>query len=242
MEKLNQSMIDEIIASAEEGSIESRVSKLEEEITEIKGSIKKLLIDIRETMSIIENPFQSIQSIAESVGGGKVQALQIIPPDYPESPNDIDEKKENEETKNSGLGSLAEESKQNNPKCLDTEDITSGLELDEIRGDYLLQKLKKITPTGQIDPLTLYDIIQWVDEMLKSYNKDTLISLIEVFKMGGYISDGVKEIVVKLIELISEDNNLDNAVVDLYRLYNILNPEDITLDSKILRLLLNNVK
>ena len=64
----DQSTIDKIVATAESDTIESKVASLEEEVTEIKGSIKSLLMDIRETMSVLENPFQNIQGIANISG------------------------------------------------------------------------------------------------------------------------------------------------------------------------------
>ena len=63
-EAFDQSDIDRLVASAESDTIESKVENLEKEVTEIKGSIKALLMDIRETMSVLENPFQDIQGIA----------------------------------------------------------------------------------------------------------------------------------------------------------------------------------
>ena len=63
-EAFDQSDIDKLVAEAESDTIESKVANLEEEVTEIKGSIKALLTDIRETMSVLENPFQNIQGIA----------------------------------------------------------------------------------------------------------------------------------------------------------------------------------
>src|SRR5512145_2939071 len=63
-EAFDQSDIDKIVAAAESDTIESKVATLEEEVNEIKGSIKTLLMDIRETMSVLENPFQNIQGIA----------------------------------------------------------------------------------------------------------------------------------------------------------------------------------
>lgn len=245
MENLDQSMIDDIIASADEDSPESRIDRLEEEITEIKGSIKKLLLDIRETINIIENPFQSIQSIAESVGSGKVQALQIIPPEYSE-PEKNNEDGEKESELDEGKEENMLEDKLNVPEF--TPEFNNqmyqsnyGVNKADKFQDQPLQELKKLViPIKQIDPLALYSIIEWSNEMLGRYSKETLVELVEVFEMVGYISGEIKEVVVKIIELLDRDNNLDNAIVDLYKLYNILNPEDVSLDSKVLKLLLNN--
>ncbi|RLI79921.1 hypothetical protein DRP05_02395 [Archaeoglobales archaeon] len=254
MENLDQSMIDDIIASAESDTPESKLAQLEEEITEIKGSIKKLLLDIRETMNQLENPFQSLSSLAEGALGGaqKVQAVQVIPP-YVEEEEDKDkevrkeekdEKKEKEEVR--------EEKKEEKREKIEETGRTKGDTRFEPRFepkiDYhaeiiekpKLEDLKKFDKIKQIDPLALYSIMEWSKEMLSKYNKETIKELVEVFEMVGYITQEVRDIVLKIIELISRNGDLDRAVIDLYKLYNILNPEDISLDSKVLKLLLSN--
>lgn len=75
--------------------------------------------------------------------------------------------------------------------------------------------------------------------MVEKYDQNAIKELIEVFSLLGYIPGEIKEIIVKVIEILIKNNNLDDAVVDLYRLYHILYPEDMSLDSKVLDHILN---
>lgn len=54
---------DEIITEIESEAPEQRIQALEDEIKEVKGSIKKLLLDLREQMSNIENPFRDLKGL-----------------------------------------------------------------------------------------------------------------------------------------------------------------------------------
>jgi hypothetical protein len=75
--------------------------------------------------------------------------------------------------------------------------------------------------------------------MVEKYDYDTIQELVEIFSLLGYIPDDIKEIVLKIINILYENNDLDDAVMDLYKLYHILNPEDPSLDSKVLDYVLN---
>ena len=54
---VNQSQVDHIITAASEDDPEVKLQNLEREVDLIKTSIKRLLIDIRERMNEMENPF-----------------------------------------------------------------------------------------------------------------------------------------------------------------------------------------
>ena len=54
---VNQSQVDHIITAASEDDPEVKLQNLEREVDLIKTSIKRLLIDIRERMNELENPF-----------------------------------------------------------------------------------------------------------------------------------------------------------------------------------------
>lgn len=222
-ESFDQSMIDSIVASAESDTIESKVANLEEEVTEIKGSIKALLMDIRETMGVLENPFQNIQGIANI-------SSAIV------NPKPIDEDLEDQSPKEE----IGEESDDEDPEPVEQipknpfEDLKKAAKKQPKRADSKL-----------IDPISFYRTIVWSKDMVEKYDQDAIKELIEVFSLLGYIPSDLKEIIIKVIEILGKNNNLDNAVVDLYRLYNILNPEDPSLDSKMLGYILNekmNVK
>jgi hypothetical protein len=54
---VNQSQVDQILSAASEDDPEVKLQNLEREVDLIKTSIKRLLIDIRERMNDIDNPF-----------------------------------------------------------------------------------------------------------------------------------------------------------------------------------------
>ncbi|MGB9928400.1 MAG: hypothetical protein ACPK85_08350 [Methanosarcina sp.] len=227
-EAFDQSMIDEIVATAESDTLESKVANLEEEVAEIKGSIKTLLTDIRETMGVLENPFQNIQGIA-SISGAIVN---------PKSSEDCKIEEKAEEPKHSP---------KIEPKKTETDDK------DKIEPAPVQQVpkspfedlkeaakiLPKIPDSKLIDPMSFYRTIVWSKDMVEKYDYETIKELVEIFYLLGYIQNDVKEIVLRLTDMLDKSSDLDGAVMDLYRLYHILHPEDPSLDSKVLDYVLN---
>lgn len=212
----DQSMIDKIVATAESDTIESKVATLEEEVTEIKGSIKNLLMDIRETMSVLENPFQNIQGIA-NISSAIMNPKDEIPEDLPPKKEEVKE----EEPEDDDL------EMEKVPKNF-FEDLKKAAKKQQRRGDSKL-----------IDPISFYKTIVWCKDMVGKYNQDAIKELIEVFTLLGYIPGEIKEIIIRILEILFKNNNLDDAVLDLYRLYHILYPDDMSLDSKVLDHILN---
>jgi len=217
-ETFDQSMIDKIVATAESDTIESKVANLEEEVTEIKGSIKNLLMDIRETMGVLENPFQNIQGIANISGA-------IV------NPRSADEGVKEERLPKKE--EIEDEPEDSDPDMeLIPKNLFEGLKP-------AVKKLPKRNDSKLIDPLSFYRTIVWSKDMVGKYDHDAIKELIEVFSLLGYIQDEIKVIIIRVVEILAKNNNLDDAVMDLYRLYHILNPEDQSLDSKVLDYVLN---
>lgn len=216
----DQSDIDKIVAAAESDTIESKVATLEEEVSEIKGSIKTLLMDIRETMGVLENPFQNIQGIA-NISGAIVN---------PSSPKPFDDKIEDQ---------FPEEEKESEP------DLKEQVPVEQVPKSAFedmkqaAKALPKMPDSKLIDPVSFYKTIVWSRDMVEKYDYETIKELVEIFFLLGYIKGDIKEIVLKLTELLDKSNDLDGAVMDLYRLYHILYPNDMSLDSKVLDYVLN---
>ncbi|MDQ1276330.1 MAG: hypothetical protein QG610_1906 [Euryarchaeota archaeon] len=212
----DQSMIDKLVATAESDTIESKVASLEEEVAEIKGSIKSLLMDIRETMSVLENPFQNIQGIANISSAIVSPKPEEVPDRHPKKEEIEEDEPEDEDLEMEKV-----------PKNF-FEDLKKAAKRQQKRGDSKL-----------IDPISFYKTIVWCKDMAGKYNQDAIKELIEVFTLLGYIPGEIREIIVKVLEILFKNNNLDDAVVDLYRLYHILYPDDMSLDSKMLDHILN---
>jgi len=61
---VNQSQVDHIITAASEDDPEVKLQNLEREVDLIKTSIKRLLMDIRERMNELDNPFTLTAGVA----------------------------------------------------------------------------------------------------------------------------------------------------------------------------------
>jgi hypothetical protein len=232
-EAFDQSDIDKLVAEAESDTIESKVANLEEEVSEIKGSIKALLMDIRETMSVLENPFQNIQGLANI-------SSAIVTPKRTDIIDIEDESlEEGEEEEEEDLHKVEPKEKESEP---DDTDLESFKPIPKSSFEDLKQVAKvlpRMPDSKLIDPMSFYKTIAWSKDMVKKYDYETIKELVEIFYILGYIEGDIKEIVLKLTEMLSKSSDLDNAVMDLYRLYHILHPQDLSLDSKVLDYVLN---
>jgi hypothetical protein len=225
-EAFDQSDIDKLVAEAESDTIESKVANLEAEVTEIKGSIKALLMDIRETMSVLENPFQNIQGLANI-------SSAIVTPKRTDIIDMEDESTEED------LGIEKPEEKESEPEDFDLESLKPVPKNSFEDLKQVAKVLPRMPDSKLVDPISFYKTIAWSKDMVKKYDYETIKELVEVFYLLGYIQGDIKEIVLKLTEMLSKSSDLDSAVMDLYRLYHILHPEDLSLDSKVLDYVLN---
>ncbi len=231
-EKQEQTLINKTVSEANTDTPENRIKKLEEEVNLIKGSIKKLLIDIRETMNNLENPFQSLQTMAAvaAVSQPKIKPVEIVPPE---------EKKEEEG---------ADKDKESKEEDVKIEDIFEGVE--EIKKPRIddHQKIKEKNSISSIeimDFITLYKIMEWTNEMISKYGEKNFNDIVEIFYLLGFITKDIKEIVSKIASFLSDYKNrniiipIKEVVVDMYKFYSIVNPHDKSKDSEVLKLILD---
>jgi hypothetical protein len=78
---VNQSQVDHIITAASEDDPEVKLQNLEREVDLIKTSIKRLLMDIRERMNELENPF----TLTAGAGGSSGQTVSSADADAGEA-------------------------------------------------------------------------------------------------------------------------------------------------------------
>ena len=86
---MEQSAINKIIMDSSTEDPNKKMEKLEKEVMILKGSIKKLIVDIREQMNNAENPFLNIQQL-QMPAQAPVIKEDPIELDVPENP-DMDE-------------------------------------------------------------------------------------------------------------------------------------------------------
>lgn len=241
-ENIDQAAIDEILASAEADTPESRLEKIEKELDILKGSIKKLLLDLRETLNNIENPFQNLQDLAEGALSithqPPVQQVQVIP-----TPPPPEEKAEQEEAKKEE--SEVEEEEEVDKKLEVVPEEEGGVVEKQIydvkeRPQPLERRAVLRRAAGvKYDIVTLFNLMGWVKDMLDKYSVYSLWLMLEIFEDAGYISGDLKEFVKKIADLLTFNEEYRDVVWELYRLYRLINPEDTTMDSQLLSLKLD---
>jgi len=74
---VNQSQVDHIITAASEDDPEVKLQNLEREVDLIKTSIKRLLMDIRERMNELENPFTLVATGSPGASAATGQSTSI---------------------------------------------------------------------------------------------------------------------------------------------------------------------
>jgi len=130
---------------------------------------------------------------------------------------------------------------ENKPKQRSEESIKDTRE-DKERAEKKTEEKKtvveEVKTETQFDIIKLLNTVEWVKKALEKYDSNTLKTLLDVLELSGLISPDFKKTVIKLIDLLSLDYCIDEMILDFYRLYKIINPEDRSLDSKILELLI----
>jgi hypothetical protein len=231
MAEVDQAVVDEILAKAAEDTEEGRLEKLEKEVETLKGSIKRLLLDIRETMNKLENPFANLQSLAESnVIPSTPAQIQVVPAKLPEAGEEC----EAEEEKRPEERVEMEEKEEAEEKGKTQNEIPVRSprreEMAEMKSEAEFEAEKRI------DPVTLFRLMEWVQSMISKHSYDSFKLMLDVFSATGYIRNETRELILKLAELAKLDGR--EVFIDLYRLNRILNPKDRSLDSQVLALLL----
>jgi hypothetical protein len=171
------------------------MQKLQDEVDLIKVSIKRLLIDIRERMNELENPF--VHAMGESVrSGGGEELTKATVCGIPASGNLVIDRM--------GNGTM-ESSHEASSDLRDTPH--SGTEIPEhVMGAIKAQALAKQTQKPEISrPSTeklrltkVHHLFEWTSRMVKKYGHDRLDLMLQSYRAMGYLTresaDQVKEI------------------------------------------------
>jgi len=257
---VNQSQVDHIITAASEDDPEVKLQNLEREVDLIKTSIKRLLMDIRERMNEMENPF----TIA-ATGGGAAAAPKAVP--------EIDA--EVEEAKKSALEAReaaldARESQIDATKArIETEGRKEPVpartefhppaagEDKKILDDQMLAVFRSQMgiphkPPVQAQPPVseklrlqkVYKLFKWTHQAVRKFGHDRLEIMLETYRVMGYISkesaDEIREISRLMPANLGEEHEVgpDEFVSELYALNRILTPNDTSLDRDMIEVMM----
>ncbi len=258
---VNQSQVDHIITAASEDDPEVKLQNLEREVDLIKTSIKRLLMDIRERMNELENPF----TIAAASGSGAVTA----PAGIPSTDSDAgDAKKSALEAREAALD--ARESQLDATKAKretegykepvrpKTEPVPpSGYEDRKLLDDQMLALVrsqmgmppKSSAPaqpaaSEKLRLQKVYKLFKWTHQSVKKFGHDRLEIMLESYRVMGYISkessDEIREISRLMPANLGEEHEVgpDEFVSELYALNRILTPSDTSLDRDMIEVMM----
>ncbi|MCX6682225.1 MAG: hypothetical protein NTY71_04490 [Methanoregula sp.] len=244
----NPAQADHTIPEVPEDSTDLRIQNLEREVDLIKTSIKRLLMDIRERMNELENPF--------TVATGPVARG---------NPTDADElKKADLDAKEAALNAREAHLNASIEKTAAPAPVPSpvgnGQNLPPSAGEdrrvvdeQLLAQYKARAP-GVRGPAGIYGekfrlqkvykLFKWTSQAVKKYGHDRLEIILQSYKTMGYISkdssDEIREIAKLMPASLGEEHEVgpDEYVSELYTLNRIIAPEDTSLDRDMIEVMM----
>ncbi|MDG6249521.1 FlaD/FlaE family flagellar protein [Methanocalculus sp.] len=249
---VNQSQVDNILATASADDPEVKLQNLEQEVDLMKKSIKKLLIDIRERLNEADNPLTVIAQGGEIVAG-------LTPADAAKI-QDIEERTEEDAARIQELEEKVEEllsrpvgeREKPLPEKKDTrpQQIYDDEFIPEMPAEYALPRVPAVDPNtrlpanlpmkkeedGKLCLHKVYQLFNWTKAAITKYGHDRLDIMLDSYQSIGYITkeaaDEVKEIARIMPASLGEEHEVgaDEFVSELYVLNQILDPEDTSLD------------
>jgi archaellum component FlaD/FlaE len=248
---MDQTAINQIIMDAEAEEPSKKMEKLEKEVQILKGSIKKLIIDIREQMSNADNPFLNIQQFQVPAPSPTIKEQEIA--DEMGITPDEEEKNPGGKVGPEALGPARALSVKPEAKNVDVSAVE--VNMDDIESqrkmlEDIRERAKGPFPamgSRKLDPYTMTQIMEWTRTMLKKNGQERFNDMLDMYVSTGYISEEIKGVIFKVAKLMETEpqkapRKLDirECVSDLYTLYVILNPKDKELDSRMLSVLLDS--
>jgi hypothetical protein len=253
---VNQSQVDHIITAASEDDPEVKLQNLEREVDLIKTSIKRLLIDIRERMNEMENPFTIAGTGVPA--GSSAAALEV----EVAQKSAMEAREAALEARESQLE--AAKAKMEYDKAKDKIPVTPERVLPEdnrhMIDDQLLASMRMQTITPQKGayvthtPVSLtseklhlqkvYKLFKWTQQSVKKIGHDRLEIILESYRAMGYITkescDEIREISRLMPANLGEEHEVgpDEFVADLYALNRILSPNDTSLDRDMIEVMM----
>ncbi len=215
---VNQSQVDHIITAASEDDPEVKLQNLEREVDLIKTSIKRLLMDIRERMNELENPFTltampggsgpNASSADTDAGDAKRSALEAREAALDARESQIDATKSKDEAEKTKADHPKEAEKPSAPvtqydaerKLLDEQMLAA------LRNQNLVPPLVNPLASQQVSqpaktavqpavPLNeklrlqkVYKLFKWTHQAVKKYGHDRLEIILGSYQAMGYIT------------------------------------------------------
>jgi len=258
---VNQSQVDHIITAASEDDPEVKLQNLEREVDLIKTSIKRLLMDIRERMNELENPF----TLSMTGGGGATATESGIDSDAEDAKKSAMEAREAAlDARESQLDATqakmeAEPKKEKKPEKEESQSSPVSEERKMLEDQMLAALKAQMGQTAHKPPLPavapaqlneklrlqkVYKLFKWTHQSVKKFGHDRLEIMLESYRVMGYIpkesADEIREISRLMPANLGEEHEVgpDEFVAELYALNRILAPNDTSLDRDMIEVMM----
>jgi len=259
---VNQAQVDHIITAASEDDPEVKLQNLEREVDLIKTSIKRLLMDIRERMNEMENPFTLTTSggtagndaMVSSANAAQKAALDAKEAALEARESSLDAEKAKQDTDDRETVIKKVESVVEKP-------VTVPLQVNEERRipvpdeqmislmkTQLLNNGNKGSPNAlaneKLRLQKVYKLFKWTNAAIRKFGHDRLDIILESYRIMGYISrescDEIKEISRLMPANLGDEHEVgpDEFVSELYALNRILSPNDASLDRDMIEVMM----
>jgi hypothetical protein len=254
---VNQSQVDHIITAASEDDPEVKLQNLEREVDLIKTSIKRLLMDIRERMNELENPFTiaatgtvapaQAPGIDADVGDAKKSALEAREAGLDARESQMDATKSKREAENE-----APEKRPEPPaKVTDERRALDEQMFSMLKAQIALPQKNVPVPApakeATNEKLRLqkaYKLFKWTHQAVKKFGHDRLEIILESYRAMGYITkestEEIREISRLMPANLGEEHEVgpDEFIAELYALNRILAPNDTSLDRDMIEVMM----
>jgi hypothetical protein len=256
---VNQSQVDHIITAASEDDPEVKLQNLEREVDLIKTSIKRLLMDIRERMNELENPF----TLAVASSGGAVDTGRVADSANDAKKAELDAKEAALDARESTLDAAdaakvkpEKESKKAAPEIKPETPAVATYEEKRIPDEQMIALLKAQIPANghkasqntlaneKLRLQKVYKLFKWTNGAIRKFGHDRLDIILESYRIMGYITrescDEIKEISRLMPANLGDEHEVgpDEFVSELYALNRILSPTDSSLDRDMIEVMM----
>lgn len=242
---VNQAQVDHIIATASADDPEVKLQKLQDEVDLMKTSIKRLLIDIRERMNELENPFAAVARGGPMIGGHEANRGQQegATPAGEAAPA----AKELQRSVTDGRGEATGVPPERQEKPADMQMEIQRI-LQELNSGLKGQKGVETESTIKSKLRTVHRLFDWASKMVRKYGHDRFELMLNSYHVMGYLSEDqllqIREMSRLMPATLGDLREIgpDEFIFELYTLNRILDPVDTSLDRDMLEVMMEKRK
>lgn len=232
----DQAQIDKILSGASTESPEVRLETIEKELDFMKTSIKRLLIDIRERMNELDNPFTSAAPYSRS---------QFQPTASSQASRDEETFEGNQGAEDAVAAGGASQTRSGTDVGAPALPAGPGMQSAEpAPGVHGLPANTPGKPAEKLKLQKVHRLFEWVHKGCRTYGHERLTSMVDAYRAMGYIGQDVSEQIREITRMAPAANDgtqeigPSEFVSELYVLNRILDPADVSLDRDMIEVLM----